>query len=68
METVKTIEVVAQKKWWKSKTVYLNLIALLLIIVQSSLGVEVIPVEFQATIVAILNLVTRTITNTNITL
>jgi len=57
-----------QKKWYKSKTVYLNLIALLLIIVQSSMGAEIIPVEYQATIIAILNLIVRTITNSNITL
>lgn len=56
------------KKWYKSKTVYLNLIALALIIVQSAIGIEIIPVEIQATIVSILNLATRTITNTNITL
>jgi len=56
-----------QKKWYQSKTIYLNLIALLLIIVQSSIGIEIIPVEYQATIVAILNLITRTITNSNIT-
>ena len=64
MSETKTVN----KKWYKSKTVYLNLIALILLIVQSAVGVEVIPVELQATIVSILNLAARTITNTNITL
>lgn len=59
--------VVENKKWYKSKTVYLNLVALALIVVQSSVGVEVIPVEFQTMIVAVLNMVVRCITSTNIT-
>lgn len=56
------------KKWWKSKTFYLNAIAIVLIAVQSSLGLELIPLELQGTIVAVLNLIVRCITSTNITL
>ena len=68
MKTVKTIQVVANKPWYKSKTMYLNLIALALLIVQSAVGVEIIPLEYQTTIVAVLNLAARMITSTNITL
>ena len=68
MSEVKTVEVVANKKWYMSRTLYINLIAIILIVVQSSIGVEVIPVEYQSIIVALLNVLTRTITNTNITL
>ena len=68
MSDIKVVEVVANKPWYKSKTMYLNLIALALLIVQSAIGVEVIPLEYQATIVAVLNLATRMITSTNITL
>jgi len=60
--------IVVSKKWYQSKTVYLNVIALVLIVVQSAIGVEVIPVQYQSMIVAVLNLVARTITNTNITI
>ena len=60
--------VVVNKKWWKSKTFYLNAIAIVLIAVQSSVGVEVIPIELQGTIIAVCNLIIRCITSTNITL
>ena len=60
--------VVVSKKWWKSKTFYLNAIAIVLIAVQSSLGLELIPLEMQGTIVAVLNLIVRCLTSTNITL
>lgn len=68
MSEVKTVEVAISKKWYASRTLYINLIAIILIVVQSSIGVEVIPVEYQSIIVALLNVLTRTITNTNITL
>jgi len=68
MSEIKTVEVVANKLWYKSKTMYLNLIALALLIVQSAVGVEIIPLEYQTTIVAVLNLAARMITSTNITL
>lgn len=60
--------VVVSKKWWLSRTFYLNTIAIILIAVQSSLGVEIIPLDLQGTIIAVLNLIVRCITSTNITL
>lgn len=59
--------VIVSKKWYLSKTLYLNLIAILLILVQSNTGF-IFPVEYQATILAVLNAINRMITNTNITL
>lgn len=60
-------ETVISKVWWKSKTFYLNAIAIVLIAVQSSLGLELIPLELQGTIIAVLNLIVRCITSTNLT-
>ena len=59
---------VINKPFWKSKTFYLNAIAIVLIAVQSNYGLEVIPLQLQGTIIAVLNLIVRCITNTNITL
>ena len=59
---------VINKPFWKSKTFYLNAIAIVLIAVQSNYGLEVIPLQLQGTIIAILNLIVRCITSTNITL
>ncbi|MGV8982099.1 hypothetical protein [Clostridium sp.] len=55
------------KKWYFSKTLGLNVIAILLLIVQSNTGF-IFPVEYQALGVAILNALNRMITNSNITL
>ena len=68
MPEIKTVEEVVNKKWYMSRTLYINLIAVVVIIVQSSIGVELLPVEYQSIIVALLNMLTRTMTNTNITL
>lgn len=59
--------VVVTKKWYMSKTFYLNTIAIILIAVQSSIGVEIIPLDLQGTIIAVLNLIVRCITSTNLT-
>lgn len=50
------------KKWYKSKTIIANIIALLAIIVQSQTGFIINPEE-QVAIVILLNLVLRIITN-----
>ena len=60
--------IVVTKKWYMSKTFYLNAIAIILIAVQSNIGVEIIPLDLQGTIIAVCNLVVRCITNSNITL
>lgn len=59
--------IVVTKKWYMSKTFYLNAIAIILIAVQSSIGVEIIPIGLQGTIIAVCNLIVRCITSTNIT-
>ena len=53
------------KKFWLSKTFWLNLLAIAAIIVQTQTG-YVIGLETQAAILAILNLILRVITNTDI--
>lgn len=54
------------KKWWMSKTVWLNVIALIGVMLQSMYNKEVIPVELQATILSVVNLLLRSITKTNL--
>ena len=68
MPEIKALVVTKNKKWYMSKTFYLNAIAIVLIAVQSSIGVEIIPLDLQGTIIAVLNLIVRCITNSNITL
>ena len=56
------------KKWYKSKTLWVNTIAILGILFQTSTGLKLIPLETQGAILAILNIIMRaTVTNSNIT-
>lgn len=59
---VKTIS----KKWYYSKTLYLNAISIIIICLQTATGTHLIPIEIQGTIIAILNIIVRTITNSNL--
>jgi len=54
------------KKWFLSKTVWVNVIALIGVMLQAIYNKEVIPVELQATIISVINLFLRTITKENI--
>lgn len=54
------------KKFWKSKMFWVNLIAIIAIIIQSQTG-EVVSLEVQASALAIVNLLLRAITNQPIT-
>jgi len=54
------------KKWFLSKTVWVNVIALIGVMLQAIYNKEVIPVELQATIISVINLLLRTITKENI--
>ena len=54
------------KKFWKSKMFWVNLIAIIAMIVQSQTG-EVLTLEVQVGILAIVNLGLRAITNEEIT-
>lgn len=56
------------KKFWQSKTFWINLIACWAMISQAVIGEELFAVEAQAAILAAINLVLRSITNTSITL
>ena len=54
------------KRWFLSKTVWVNVIALIGVMLQAIYNKEVIPVELQATIISVINLLLRTITKENI--
>ena len=56
------------KKWYKSKTMWVNLIAAAVIVVQGVTKMDIIPVEIQAMILSLLNLALRSVTKENITL
>jgi hypothetical protein len=51
------------KRWWLSKTLWVNAISLLAIIVQGVTGKEMIPLEAQGSILAGINMVLRMVTN-----
>jgi len=53
---------VEKKKWYQSKTVWVNLIAMAAITVQFATGEELIPAEAQVGIVALINVVLRLVT------
>jgi len=54
------------KKWYKSKTLWVNSIAICVIAVQYMAGVELIPAELQTAILAGLNVILRSITKENL--
>ena len=59
---------IISKKWWTSKTLWVNIISILILTIQSGTGLQLpIPIAAQATIIAILNIILRTITNSNLT-
>ncbi len=49
------------KKWWKSKTVWVNVIALVALLLQSQIGFE-LNAEETASILVVINLIMRAIT------
>ena len=60
------MRMVTPKKWWRSRTVWIDLAALLIILIQWLAGIEVVDLKLQASIVIGVNLVLRFITNTGI--
>ena len=60
--TTTTTVQVAKIPWWKSKTLWLNLILALIAITEGALGKEWIPVEYQVVIATILNAIVRFLT------
>uniref|UniRef100_A0A6M3JJU2 Holin n=1 Tax=viral metagenome TaxID=1070528 RepID=A0A6M3JJU2_9ZZZZ len=53
-------------KWWKSKTVWLNIIGAVVAIVQAAQGQAWLNPEYQVFILAVLNALVRLLTNTAI--
>ena len=56
-----------EKKFWESKTFWVNLIASIALIVQAITNKEIISMEIQATILAIINIILRFITKGKVT-
>lgn len=54
-----------KKKWYKSKTLWINIIALIAILAQTQHGFIIHPEE-QAALLTIINLALRMITNTEL--
>lgn len=67
MSEKKTVEVVVNKKWYLSKTIYVNSIMLVGVIAQQIVGKEIITPELQVVILSVVNLILRTVTKENIT-
>ena len=56
-----------KKEWWKSKTLWINLIAMVVLIIQAFTWF-IILLEEQAAIIIIINLILRAITGEGLTL
>ena len=54
------------KSFWKSKTEWLNILAIMITIIQMAQQTAWIPVEVQVFILAVLNGLVRLLTNTSI--
>lgn len=51
------------KKWYWSKTLWTNVLLIVGIVIQSVTGKEILPLEVQASIIAIANIILRAATN-----
>ncbi len=52
------------KSWFTSKTLWVNAIALVAMIIQGVTGHEVVGLELQATILSVINMILRFVTKT----
>lgn len=50
------------KKWYASKVLWTNILAVIAIIVQGVTGKEVISIEIQSTALAVINMILRLVT------
>jgi hypothetical protein len=50
------------KKWYLSKTLWINIIAFIAFFIQVQFGKDLIPPEVQASLLAVINLILRMIT------
>lgn len=55
------------KSWYTSKTLWVNAIAIVAIVVQGVTGKEILNIELQATILAGINMVLRLVTKSAVT-
>lgn len=55
------------KKWYTSKTLWANSIALIAIIVQGATGKEILSLEVQTTILSVVNIILRLVTKSQVT-
>lgn len=55
------------KKWYMSKTVWVNIIAIIGFAIQTIVGKEIITVDYQVMILAIINFILRIITKHELT-
>ena len=55
------------KKWYESKTVWVNVLATVAIITQEATGTEIFKPEYQFLALSVINVLLRTITKDNIT-
>lgn len=55
-----------QKKWYASKTLWTNLVAVAAIALQGISGKEVLPVENQAVILGVVNMALRLVTKSEV--
>ena len=67
MPEIKTVEVVVSKKWYLSKTIYVNAIILVGVMAQQIADKAIITSELQVVVLSVINLILRSITNENIT-
>ena len=54
------------KKWYTSKTFWVNLLAIIAIVAQNYTDTEIVVTELQTPILVLINLILRTITNEKI--
>ena len=59
--------VIVNKKWWKSKVLWFNILSIIAMMLQTGSGILIAPAEIQVTLLAIVNVLLRSITNKNIT-
>ena len=60
--------VVVNKKWYLSKTLWFNILSILAMLLQTGSGIMIAPPEIQVTLLAVVNVLLRSITKTNVTL
>ena len=54
------------KKWYRSKTLWFNILSILILVIQYGGDVHIIKLELQALLMAIVNILLRSITNQSI--